>query len=156
MFSCQIFILWFAWNIYRRTPVGWWWNGLTPLGWMIPSQLVLALQLRVSRSLKWASCFSVTPGSLAAVNSQKQGLEKFEYLFPLPMDLLFCLRLSVSVFVLFCFFWPASVVLWLLSLHPSPNSRLILDRFSCSYFRTNLYLRIYVRMWWKAVINNPT
>ena len=63
----------------------------------------------------------------------------------------------VCFFFLFCFvFWPVSVVLWLLSLHPSPNGRLTLDRFSCSYFRTNLYLRIYVRMWWKAVINNPT
>ena len=93
-------------QIFRRTPVGWWWNGLTPLGWMIPSQLVLALQLRVSCSLKWASCFLVTPGSLASVNSQKQGLEKFEYLFPLSMDLLFCLRLSLFFFfrlLVWCF-----------------------------------------------------
>lgn len=144
LFSHQNFRLWFEWNIYRRTPVGWWWNGLTPLGWMIPSQLVLALQLRVSCSLKWASCFLVTPGSLASVNSQKQGLEKFEYLFSLSMDLLFCLRLY-----LFFFFFLACVMLWLLSLHPSKNGRLTLDRFSCSYFRTNLYLRIYVGMWWK-------
>ena len=64
--------------------------------------------------------------------------------------------LSQILSVFFFFFWPASVVLWLLSLHPSKNGRLTLDRFSCSYFRTNLYLRTYIRMWWKAVINNPT
>lgn len=122
-----------------------------PIGLNNTFSVSLGLATESKLSSEVSILFLGHPWIFSISKFSKIGTEEIWVSVPSSMDLLYII---VSDF----FF--LGLLVWyfgFLSLHPFKFGRLTCTyRFSCSYFRTSLDLRIDVRMWWRVVITYPT
>lgn len=124
-----------------------------PIGLNNTFSVSLGLAAESKLSSEVSILFLAHPWIFSISKFSKIGTEEIWVSVPSSMDLLFSISLSLIFFFLGLLVW----YFGFLSLHPSKFGRLTSTyRFSCSYFRTSLDLRIDVRMWWRAVIMYPT